>query len=102
MWPYCRDWDGVEPGVAHPAANVINSQAFDTDVQPARTSAMGHLEAPRARPQPAHANASVGRLMLAALAWRNWPVSGRLTAVVVIAVILDGVLGGLRLAAAVD
>jgi signal transduction histidine kinase len=63
---------------------------------------MGHLEAPRARPQPAHANASVGRLMLAALAWRNWPVSGRLTAVVVIAVILDGVLGGLRLAAAAD
>jgi hypothetical protein len=34
------------------------------------------------------------------LAWRNWPVSWRLTAVVVVAVVLDGVLGGLRLAAA--
>ncbi len=67
---------------------------------------MGHLEAPRAKPPPAHAAASAGWLMRlprpgsAALAWRNWPVSWRLTAVVVIAVVLDGVLGGLRLAAA--
>src|SRR5579875_3632475 len=67
---------------------------------------MGHIEAPGARPPSAHAAGPAGRLMglprpgLSLLAWRNWPVSWRLTAVVVIAVILDGVLGGLRLAAA--
>jgi hypothetical protein len=75
-------------------------ERFDTDVQPARTSAMGHLEVPRAKAPPAHAATSAGRRMLAALAWRNWSVAWRLTAVVVIAVVLDGVLGGLRLAAA--
>lgn len=63
---------------------------------------MEHLEAPRAKPPPAHAAAPARRLMPATLAWRNWPVSWRLTAVVVIAVVLDGVLGGLRLAAAAD
>jgi signal transduction histidine kinase len=63
---------------------------------------MEHPEAPRAKPPPAHAATSAGRRTLADLAWRNWPVSWRLTAVVVIAVVLDGVLGGLRLAAAAD
>jgi signal transduction histidine kinase len=69
---------------------------------------MGHIEAPGVEPPPVHAAESASRLMrlprpgLAALAWRNWSVSWRLTAVVVIAVILDGVLGGLRLAAAAD
>jgi len=69
---------------------------------------MGHPEASSGKPPPAHAAAPAGWLVLiseqglAALAWRNWPVSWRLTAVVVIAVVLDGVLGGLRLAAADD
>jgi signal transduction histidine kinase len=64
---------------------------------------MEQLKAPRAKPLPAHAAASSGsRLTLATLAWRNWPVWWRLTAVVVIAVVLDGVLGGLRLAAAAE
>src|SRR5581483_5522563 len=72
---------------------------FDTNVSPARTSAMEHPEAPGAKAPPAHA-APAGRRLPAALAWRNWPVSWRLTAVVVVAVVLDGVLGGLRLAAA--
>jgi signal transduction histidine kinase len=69
---------------------------------------MGHPEASKVKPPPAHAAEPAGRLMrfsppgLAALAWRNWPVSWRLTAVVVIAIVLDGVLGGLRLAAAAD
>jgi signal transduction histidine kinase len=61
---------------------------------------MGHLEAPRAKPPPAHAATSADRRVLATLAWRNWSVAWRLIAVVVIAVVLDGVLGGLRLAAA--
>jgi HAMP domain-containing protein len=38
----------------------------------------------------------------AGLAWRNWSVSWRLTAVAVIAIVLDMGLGGLRLAAAAD
>jgi signal transduction histidine kinase len=63
---------------------------------------MGHLEAPGAKPPPAHAATSADRRVLAALAWRNWSVAWRLIAVVVIAVVLDGVLGGLRLAAAAD
>ncbi len=69
---------------------------------------MGQPEATMAKSSPAHAADPGGRLTrlprpsLASLAWRNWPVSWRLTAVVVIAVILDGVLGGLRLAAAAD
>src|SRR5690242_19064110 len=75
---------------------------FDTNVSPARTSALEHPEAPPAEPPPAHAATSAGRRMPPALAWRNWPVSWRLTAVVVVAVVLDGVLGGLRLAAAAD
>jgi signal transduction histidine kinase len=37
-----------------------------------------------------------------ALAWRNWSVSWRLIAVAVIAIVLDMVLGGLRMAAAAD
>ena len=64
---------------------------------------MEHPEASGATPPPAHAAAPAGRAgrrMPPALAWRNWPVSWRLTAVVVVAVVLDGVLGGLRLAAA--
>src|SRR5436190_15056331 len=73
---------------------------FDTNVSPARTSAMEHPEAPGATPPPAHAAVPAGRRVSPALAWRNWPVSWRLTAVVVVAVVLDGVLGGLRLAAA--
>jgi signal transduction histidine kinase len=63
---------------------------------------MEQLETPRAKPPPAHAAAPGSRLTLGTLAWRNWPVWWRLTAVVVIAVVLDGVLGGLRLAAAAD
>lgn len=69
---------------------------------------MGHPEGTMAKPPPAHAAVSAGwltrlpRPRLASLAWRNWPVSWRLSAVVVIAVVLDGVLGGLRLAAASD
>jgi signal transduction histidine kinase len=69
---------------------------------------MGHSEATTAKPPPAHAAESASWLKrlprpdLATLAWRNWPVSWRLMAVVVIAVVLDGVLGGLRLAAAAD
>jgi signal transduction histidine kinase len=59
-----------------------------------------HPEAPGARPPAAHAATPAGRPLAAALAWRNWPVSWRLTAVVVVAVVLDVVLGGLRLAAA--
>jgi hypothetical protein len=73
---------------------------FDTNAQPARTSAVEHPEAPGAKPSAAHAAKPAGRRVPAALAWRNWPVSWRLTAVVVVAVVLDGVLGGLRLAAA--
>jgi len=64
---------------------------------------MEHPEASGATPPPAHAAARAARAarrMPPALAWRNWPVSWRLTAVVVVAVVLDGVLGGLRLAAA--
>ena len=61
---------------------------------------MEHPEAAEAKPPPAHAAARAGRRIPPALAWRNWPVSWRLTAVVVVAVVLDGVLGGLRLAAA--
>ena len=69
---------------------------------------MGHPEAITAKPPPAHAVGPASWLMrlprpsLATLAWRNWPVSWRLMAVVVIAVVLDGVLGGLRLAAAAE
>jgi len=61
---------------------------------------MEHPEASGATPPPAHPAARAARRMPPALAWRNWPVSWRLTAVVVVAVVLDGVLGGLRLAAA--
>jgi signal transduction histidine kinase len=63
---------------------------------------MEQLDPPKAKPPAAHASASGSRPTLARLAWRNWPVWWRLTAVVVIAVVLDGVLGGLRLAAATD
>jgi signal transduction histidine kinase len=76
------------------------AKRFDTNAQPAGTSAMEHPEAPGAKPPPAHAAARAGRPVSSALAWRNWPISWRLTAVVVVAVVLDGVLGGLRLAAA--
>ncbi|HZR54335.1 MAG TPA: nitrate- and nitrite sensing domain-containing protein [Streptosporangiaceae bacterium] len=62
---------------------------------------MGHPEVATAKPPPAHAVRQM-RLPGPGLAWRNWPVSWRLAAIVVIAVVLDGVLGGLRLAAAAD
>ena len=61
---------------------------------------MEHPEPPGVKPPPAHAAAPAAGRARSALAWRNWPIWWRLTAVVVVAVVLDGVLGGLRLAAA--
>src|SRR5690242_1745946 len=78
----------------------IDSQAFRYERVTSEDISVEHPEAPEPEPPSAHAATPAGRRMPPALAWRNWPVSWRLTAVVVVAVVLDGVLGGLRLAAA--